>query len=118
MALILSQKEFNVEVNLEWWNAEISIRFDFLERIMDNITSNILKYADAEAPILIKTSYTPTTIAVIFSNKIKTSDETAESAKVGVTNICLMMDKMGRCEINESADVYETKLIFDIMPKS
>lgn len=118
MALVLSQKEFSVEVNLEWWNAEISIRFDFLERIMDNITSNILKYADAEAPILIKTSYTPTTIAVIFSNKIKTSDETAESAKVGVTNICLMMDKMGRCEINESADVYETKLIFDIMPKS
>lgn len=112
LSMILSKQGFQAETKLEWQEAAISVRHDFLGRIMDNITSNLLKYADPSKKIIISTVSYNDLAGVKFSNFISPERKPADSTGIGVTNIQLMMNNMGECRINETKFIYETELLF------
>lgn len=114
LTMILTEQGFQVETRLEWQEAEISVRHDFLGRIMDNISSNLLKYAARSQKIIISTISYDGLAGVKFSNFISPERKPADSTGIGVTNIQLMMNNMGECRISETKSIYETELLFYI----
>lgn len=99
-----------------WENVQIKVCYDYIGRIFNNISSNVLKYADNNFCIDISTIYTETTFAIAFSNTI-TKDKTSESYNkgVGISNIITMMNRMdGDCEITIKDDLYMITLEFPI----
>ena len=89
----LEQKGFSVDFRVEWEKGRVQISGDYLIRIMDNITSNIIKYADAAFPVRISSAKTP--IGFIFENHVRFLEEKTESTEIGIQNIKSMMEKMG-----------------------
>ena len=114
LTLILSEQGLQVETHLDWPDCEISVRHDFLGRIMDNIVSNLLKYADRERKVVISAVSCEGLAGVKFSNFISPERAAADSTGIGVANIHLMMNNMGECRINETKYIYETELLFHI----
>ena len=52
----LEQRGFQVEFHVKWLEKKIQISTEYMLRIMDNITSNVLKYADPAYPIVISSA--------------------------------------------------------------
>ncbi len=109
----LEQKGFRVNVEMEWKPCELRVSTDYIMRIMDNITSNIIKYADPVEPVLIKNIDAEDKTGFIFENKIASADEKVESYGIGIKNIENMMDKMkGSCKAVSLEEHFQIVLLF------
>lgn len=91
----LQQKGFRIVFQVEWEEHLLRIRTDYLTRIMDNITSNIIKYADPDEPVMIRSIYYGDSAGFLFENAVKRTDGNTESTSVGIRSIESMMMKMG-----------------------
>lgn len=91
----LQQKGFRIIFQVEWEDCLLQIRTDYLTRIMDNITSNIIKYADPDEPVIIRSIYYGDRAGFLFENAVKRTDGNTESTCVGIQSIESMMMKMG-----------------------
>ena len=88
------------------------MRSQYVRRILDNITSNILKYADPAAPVAVDFVTEDGYVGLAFANAVLT-DQRAESTKVGLTSIETMMDKMhGRADISTTPERFCITLLF------
>lgn len=130
----LEEKGFRVETRLQETKGKTAVNPDYVMRIFDNITSNILKYADHEEPVRIGTvQYEPeeadaaetadapakngiSEAGFLFRNRKKKLEKKADSSRIGVQNIRSMMEKMGgRCEVSEDGEWYEIRVIFPLV---
>jgi signal transduction histidine kinase len=101
---------------LSWQGVMVRINTDFFGRIMNNLTSNIEKYADKQAPVNIKIVYTDSHIELDFQNKIITPNPYVKGTGIGLKNIELMMKQMqGSSKVNITEDTYNIKLVFPIV---
>lgn len=115
MVMFLESQEYAVECALEWRPVEVEVRTDYIGRIMDNITSNLLKYASCEEKIRIHTIYEEDFAGIEVENMIADQEEEVESTKVGTVNIRLMMEKMnGTCEIGKKNGTYRIAVKFPV----
>lgn len=44
---VISIKRFEVDVDVNWSDRKVSVYTEYIVRILDNISSNIVKYADS-----------------------------------------------------------------------
>ena len=65
----------------------------YIRRILDNITSNILKYADPAYPVSV-TFVREEDAGLAFANVTLSDTDSVESTKVGLVSIQTMMEKM------------------------
>lgn len=115
-AVILTNKGFKINNKISWNDIKISSRYEFISRIIDNIVSNIIRYADSSTPVTIETIYTDTTASVKFINRIADNTSCFDSTKMGVTNINLMMNKLnGSYNITVDEETYTGELVFNIL---
>lgn len=113
----LKQNGFSVSLELSWKDAEIRVSTDYMLRIMDNITSNLLKYADPMEPVRIQTLYTDSSAGISVENAIRLCTEKEDSTGIGLGNIKNMMVKMkGHCHVTESQERFKISLLFPIVP--
>ena len=109
----LEEKGFRVEFKVEWSQNKVRISSDYIIRIMDNITSNIVKYADASFPVCITSISDNAMDGFVIENKIKENDEKIESTGIGIQSIKNMMMKMGgKCLTEEDKDIFRVILLF------
>lgn len=109
----LEEKDFRVEFEVKWSENKVRISSDYIIRIMDNITSNIVKYADASFPVCITSISDNAMDGFVIENKIKENDEKIESTGIGIQSIKNMMMKMGgKCLIEEENDIFRVILLF------
>ncbi len=109
----LNQKGFKIDFRVKWSEEKIRISTNYVMRIMDNIASNIVKYADCNAPITIENIQDEMHIGLIFENKIKKPDKNIESTGIGMQNIKNMMQKMsGECRETQADGNYKLTLLF------
>lgn len=109
----LEEKGFRVEFKVEWSGNKVRISSDYIIRIMDNITSNIVKYADALFPVCITSISDNAMDGFVIENKIKENDEKIESTGIGIQSIKNMMMKMdGKCLTEEDKDIFRVILLF------
>ena len=102
-----------VEFEVKWSENKVRVSSDYIIRIMDNITSNIVKYADASFPVCITSISDNAMDGFVIENKIKENDEKIESTGIGIQSIKNMMMKMGgKCLIEEENDIFRVILLF------
>ena len=100
----LEQQGYQVDFLVSWSNARLKINTDYISRILDNVTSNIQKYADKTCPVTIGSVKNGNMAGFYFENRAAAKIEDTESNGVGIQSIKNMMIKMGgRCmAINEN----------------
>lgn len=109
----LEQRGFSVDFSAEWKPCKVRISMDYVMRIMDNITSNIIKYADVNFPITIKNIEENDKIGFVIENKICTTNEKVESYGIGIQSIKNMMVKMkGECITKTVGSDFQIILLF------
>ncbi len=109
----LSEQGFDVKCNIDWAEMQISYNDLFLDRILDNIVSNIEKYADRSYPVEISSACDDCYTGISVKNKKKLYHYTKESSGVGIKNIREMMRYMnGKIKVDHTKTVFEISLLF------
>lgn len=109
----LEQKGFQITLSVDWTDCMIKISTDYVTRIFDNITSNIVKYADPSVPVEISSAEEKQMIGFVFANKILLQEEKPESTEIGLQNVKNMMQKMGgKCMVKEEGERFCITLLF------
>lgn len=109
----LQQKGFDVMIEVEWNDTEISICSGYIDRIMGNISSNIIKYADPKKPVILRSVYEGQKAGFAFENAKKELSRHMESNNIGIQSIKNMMDKMdGVCEIHQTDERFCITILF------
>lgn len=109
----LQQKGFQVDFQVQWKDYKMQISTEYVMRIMDNITSNLIKYADISYPILISSVSEKNMAGFLFENRIGSFDEKVDSTGIGLQNIKNMMQKMGgKCVVEKKNETFRLVLLF------
>lgn len=90
-----------------------------LMRIIDNLFSNLRKYADKDEAVVISTSFTDTKLTIVVKNKIATYSDEAESNGIGLKS-CVRLSKLvaDKFEYSSDDDYFTATLVLNIeMPK-
>ena len=83
-AYSLESKGLKVECNFTPVAAKIRINPELLQRALDNLYSNILKYADYQEPVQIAYAKEGNNILITLSNTIGTNQEKNDSTGIGL----------------------------------
>lgn len=109
----LIQNGFDVDFKVKWPEKNIRVCTEYIVRILDNISSNIIKYADPSYKVIISSVSTDQTTGFVFQNVKRELEDKKDSNGVGVQSIRNMMKKMGgRCRIIEENDMFGIEIIF------
>lgn len=115
MANYFGENGFSVETSVVWPEKSASVSTDYIDRIFDNICSNVLKYADPDHPVVIDTGAHGGSFRIKITNHIKKLIKKPDSTAVGTDNIRFMMDKMnGGCSIKAEKGIYCICLSFPL----
>ena len=121
MTAYLGERGYTVELQPDTGSGserrQIRVNEEYINRIMDNIVSNIEKYADKSMPVRIETIYTEEYGGLAFRNGISCSMEdrrkTEGSTNIGLHNVEKMMKKMnGYFRVKQTENIFEITLIF------
>ena len=89
----LEQSGFQVNLDVRWSDKQIRYQEDYVVRITDNISSNILKYADIDKPVNITIREMQETISIRFQNHVDRQKYSNDSTGIGLLNIENLMKK-------------------------
>ncbi len=86
-----------------------------LMRIIDNVFSNLRKYADKSEPVVISTSFNESKMTILAKNKIATYHDEAESNGIGLKS-CVRLAKMvaDKFEYSSEGDSFTAALTLNI----
>ncbi len=109
----LEQRGFTVDFKVEWRRYQVRVSTDYIMRIMDNVTSNILKYADIREPVRISHINDSGKTGFVIENKVYETEEKVESYGIGIQSIRNMMRKMkGECITRREGENFQVRLLF------
>ena len=109
----LQQRGFLCRLELGSEDPLLTVRSQYVRRILDNVTSNILKYADPQQEICIRFVREADKAGLTFRNGTLPVPPSAESTKVGLTSMETMMDKMhGVFRVEQGSGWFCVTLLF------
>ena len=109
----LQQRGFLCRLELGSDDPLLTVRSQYVRRILDNVTSNILKYADPQQEIRIRFVQEADKAGLTFRNGTLPVPPSAESTKVGLTSMETMMDKMhGVFRVEQGSGWFRVTLLF------
>ena len=121
MTAYLGERGYMVELRPDTGSGserrQIRVNEEYINRIMDNIVSNIEKYADKSMPVRIETIYTEKYGGLVFRNgTVRDAGDrrmTEGSTNIGLHNVEKMMKKMnGYFRVKQTENIFEITLIF------
>lgn len=114
---LLEMEQYLVVVDeLYWEPVQVQICTDYVGRIIDNLVSNIKKYADPMTPIILKSEYTESYARITIQNTPAKPDQFVQGTGIGVKNIHMMMAQMnGSANVNINPNGYSITLSFPIV---
>ena len=115
----LDQNGFKVDLRISGWpNRKIMYNSDHVARVMDNIVSNIVKYADKRYPVVISQTEDDTTVGLSFQNWIIRQESSQEGFNVGVQSIQSLMKEMdGYCHYYQGQNIYSIEISFPVIQR-
>ncbi len=109
----LKTRCFIVVSDLEWSACFVQVKTEFVQRIFENIISNISKYAEPSAEIRIATVESDHYCGFSVLNGCAVSPQRVESNGIGIESIQTMMHQMnGICTLEQTDTVFEITLLF------
>lgn len=115
MVETLQQRGFACALDLGAEDVLLSVSGQYVRRILDNITSNLVKYADPHSDVLVHFVQEEGRAGLCFENRVLPVPASSESTKVGLPSIETMMEKMqGVCRIEQPEGMFRMTLLFKI----
>lgn len=115
MAAYLGQQNFQFSLELDWPDEKICVYPQYVKRVIDNLTSNFSKYADPTHPIGISVSSSQNTATLSFINHIRRDTDSCESNQIGLSNVRVMMEKMGgTVDVKYTLEEFQVVLQFPV----
>ena len=112
----LDQNGFKVDLRTSWPNQVIMYNSDHVARVMDNIVSNIVKYADKKYPVVISQTEDEMTEGLSFQNWTTRPESSQEGFNVGVQSIRSLMKEMeGYCHYYQGMNIYSIEISFPVI---
>ncbi len=109
----LSARGFKVVSELAWPQCLVQVTGEYIQRIFENIISNIGKYAEPTADINITTLDADKYCGISVLNTCSPLKAKTESSGIGVDSIRTMMRQMnGRCTVEQTETAFEISLLF------
>lgn len=113
----LKQQGYEVDFCVKWNEAKLQVNTEYISRILDNVTSNIQKYADKTSPVTIGSVKNGNMEGFYFENRAAVQTEETESTEVGIQSIKNMMAKMGgKCIAGKENETFRLILYFPACP--
>lgn len=113
MCQYLEDQELNVRTNMQWQKGQILVCEEYLTRILDNISSNVIKYADRHSVVLLWDEYYKEEMCITCENTCRSDPEKQEGYHIGIQNVRMMMEEMGgSCKITQTKEVFRICLRF------
>ena len=103
---------------MNWENSEISVYREDIDRIMNNILSNIFKYDDENRPVNVRTVSDESYVGVMCESRIpvlerERSESPEKGSRIGINNVMNMMERTGgRCEVISEDDRFAISILF------
>ena len=108
---IILERVFLMEENgyvFRWENSppDLNVKVDtmYMNRVIDNVFSNLSKYADIEHKIIISFISDGSSVSVTFENVIRHDGAYTESNHIGIKTCERIMEKMGGVFTTENID--------------
>lgn len=93
--LLMTEAGFEVRRRGEMPNATVRMDPIYFSRVMDNIFTNLVKYADQATPISVRVESDGQNLVITVRNRIKADESRAESNGIGNKTCVRIMEKMG-----------------------
>lgn len=116
MVYLLEYAGFTADTeDLVWKQVKVSLYSEYIGRIIDNLYSNIVKYAQPQTIVKIWIVYSDREIVLHFSNDVNPEPASAAKTGIGMKNVTEMMKQMGsRVEIQCDTRRYDIALNFPV----
>ena len=94
-SILLSEKGYRFKASGKI--PDLTVRLDerYFRRVIDNIFSNIIKYADVETAVELCSEYSDGKVTLSCKNKTRTDRDIPESNGIGLKTCMKMMEEMG-----------------------
>ena len=116
LAACLTARGFRVEADLRWSGRPVAVDCAGAARVVDNLTSNLLKYADPGTPVRLTPLEREGFAGVRITNGLRPSGGGAESSGVGLASAERLMARMGgRLEQRTAGAEFQVTLLFRYM---
>ncbi len=113
MGEYLMRQDFSLRPELDWPDLYVAVNAQYIKRIVDNVASNLVKYAHRGYPVYITAEERDCGAEICFSNIIRNTSSRQDSSRIGVDNMKTMMRKMGGiCEIEQTQRTFRVSLWF------
>lgn len=111
---LLENDGFIIDIsNLLWPEIKIQVCNNYIGRIMNNIQSNIMKYADNYSTVEISSELVNEVFGITIQNGVSGLTDGVLGTGIGVNNISIMMKQMkGKCEVTSDEKTYSISLQF------
>jgi signal transduction histidine kinase len=105
--VLLSELGFTVERSGAMPRASVKLDIAYFSRVIDNIFTNLSKYADSSEPIYVDTNLGSGFLTISVKNRIKSKGERAESNGIGVKTCIKIMELLnGDFEVLNEDEYY------------
>ena len=103
----LELEGFKIEKEITISSVQLQLDLSMMKRMMDNICSNIQKYARKEQPIYLQISIEKGNIKIVFENEKKEINHEVESNKIGLKSVKKIIEiHQGQCFIQDLMDSF------------
>lgn len=107
MCCYLDEQGLKVEEELSWKDGTVCLCKEHLTRILDNVSSNILKYADREKPVFIRDEYAEGEMCIFFENSCMDQKSCMDSYSIGIRNVKTLAKEMGGgCDVLQDEKLF------------
>lgn len=101
----LELEGFKIEKEITISSVQLQLDLSMMKRMMDNICSNIQKYARKEQPIYLQISIEKGNLKIVFENEKKEINHEVESNKIGLKSVKKIIEiHQGQCFIQDLMD--------------
>ena len=113
MTEYLEQQGFHLRSDLNWDGLSIYVYEPFIERLLDNISSNIEKYAEPSSPVLLALWQDNAYTVLSVQNVIRQDEGTPTGTRIGLQSVQSMMRQMrGLCYVEQTSKTFSVELWF------
>lgn len=103
----LELEGFKIEKEITISSVQLQLDLSMMKRMMDNICSNIQKYARKEQPIYLQISIEKGNLKIVFENEKKETNHEVESNKIGLKSVKKIIEiHQGQCFIQDLMDSF------------
>ena len=113
MAGYLERQGLHLQLETDWPEGNIRVYAPYIKRLMDNIASNLMKYALPSQAVRVAMVAEGQEICVHVTNAVALTVSGQNSSGIGLSNMRAMMEKMeGSLETVQTGEIFRVTLRF------